>query len=63
MGARSRAKGQLHRDRLLQLRANLSAKPKAVPPVSGVVIHSEPADIAAGETVPGLTIVVAVSSD
>ncbi len=48
-------------DRLLQLRANLSPRQKIVPSVSGVVIHAEPADIAAGEILPGLSMIMAVS--
>jgi malto-oligosyltrehalose trehalohydrolase len=50
-------------DRLLQLRANLTASEEAVPPVSGTVIHVEPAEIAAGEILPGLSMVMAVSPD
>ncbi|CDZ36280.1 malto-oligosyltrehalose trehalohydrolase [Neorhizobium galegae] len=48
-------------DRLLQLRANLTAKQAAAPPVSGTVIHAESAEIAAGEILPGLSMVAAVS--
>ncbi|CAN7473794.1 malto-oligosyltrehalose trehalohydrolase [Neorhizobium sp. LjRoot104] len=50
-------------DRLLQLRANLSANEQPVPPVSGTIIHAEPAEIAAGETLPGLSMIMAVSAD
>jgi malto-oligosyltrehalose trehalohydrolase len=50
-------------DRLLQLRANLTASEQAAPPVSGTVVHVEPAEIAVGEILPGLSMVVAVSSD
>ncbi|WP_037077674.1 malto-oligosyltrehalose trehalohydrolase [Neorhizobium vignae] len=50
-------------DRLLQLRANLTASEEAAPPVSGTVIHVEPAEIAAGEILPGLSMVMAVSTD
>ncbi|MDR6817288.1 malto-oligosyltrehalose trehalohydrolase [Neorhizobium sp. 2083] len=50
-------------DRLLQLRANLSKEERRVPPVSGVVIHSEPADVAVGDILPGLSMTVAVSAN
>ncbi|KAB1123970.1 DUF3459 domain-containing protein [Neorhizobium galegae] len=50
-------------DRLLQLRANLTAREQAAPPVSGTVIHVEPAEIAAGDILPGLSMVVAVSPE
>ncbi|WP_105428458.1 malto-oligosyltrehalose trehalohydrolase [Neorhizobium sp. T6_25] len=50
-------------DRLLQLRANLTASEQAAPLVSGTVVHVEPAEIAAGGILPGLSMVVAVSPD
>lgn len=50
-------------DRLLQLRANLSKEKKVIPPISGTVIHAEPAEIAIGEILPGLSMVMAVSPD
>ncbi|EUB97877.1 malto-oligosyltrehalose trehalohydrolase [Rhizobium sp. CF080] len=48
-------------NRRLKLRANLSKEERPIPPVSGVVIHVEPAKIAAGETLPGLSMLMAVS--
>lgn len=49
-------------DRLLQLRANLSKEERRVPPISGVVIHSEPSDVAQGDILPGLSMTMAVSA-
>ncbi|MEN3147607.1 hypothetical protein ABCW43_09850 [Neorhizobium sp. IRAMC:178] len=32
-------------------------------PVSGAIIHAEPAEIAAGENLPGVSMIMAVSPD